>query len=154
LGWTYETGADVAKAILNVGHRDGADLSAWGVFLSESEKPARAELAAAREKLTTKMREVLAAGDALALQGDSGLAQIQTIHRKAAHYLKQHRDWINAEPVEMRDCHGCGAFVKPTLPRCPQCKAPFDLAKCRELWPLEYPVVPQRVKGSEISGTR
>lgn len=34
LGWTYETGADVAKAILNVGHRDGADLSAWGVFLA------------------------------------------------------------------------------------------------------------------------
>ena len=154
LGWTYETGADVAKAILNVGHRDGADLSAWGVFLSERETPTRAELASAREKLTSKMREVLAAGDALALQGDSGLAQIQAIHRKAAHYLKQHRDWINAEPVEMRDCHGCGAFVKPTLPRCPQCKAPFDLTKCRELWPLEYPVVSLQLTAPDAARAR
>lgn len=140
LGWTYDSGEDVAKDILNERNRDGGDLSAWGVFISNSEEPTRAELMKAREKLTAKMREVLAAGDALALQGDQGLAKIQEQHRKAAHYLKQHRSWTSAEPEAMRDCHGCGAFVRQTLPRCPQCKAPFNIEKCRELWPTEYPV--------------
>lgn len=146
MAWTYNTGAEIAKDILNIGHRDGGDLSLWGVFISENEEPTRKELAAAREKLTAKMKEVLAAGDALALQGDSGLAQIQAMHRKAAFYLKQHRDWMSEEPIEMRDCHGCGAFVKPTLPRCPQCKAPFDMARCRELWPTDYPLLAAAAK--------
>jgi hypothetical protein len=145
LGWTYETGMDVAKGMLCIGNVTGADKTEWGCFISTSRTPKASDLAAAKAKLTLKMKEFLAAGDRLALGGEKGLAAIDPMHRRAAQFLKQHRDWASDEVAAMRDCHGCGAYVKPNLPRCPECKVAFDIVKCREFWPLEYPA-PAQVK--------
>jgi len=73
MAWHQEDGIDKARAIIHEGRGglslDAEDLTWWGVFVTENERPTQKELADARRKLNSMLRLIYDAGAALKSRG-------------------------------------------------------------------------------------
>jgi hypothetical protein len=117
-GLQYWGGREVAMDV--TGESEGVpdnDLRNWGVFIAAGEKPTAAELAEAKKRLIATMQKFLHQGDALFNGTQVERNQLGSIHRKAAEYLGQHRDW-NVTPIQMIDCRFCYQKVNPLSAKC------------------------------------
>lgn len=112
-----EKGTDVAFQILGEGPHVSPNSSfrPFGVFISSTEKPSKADLDAARAKLVQKYVELVAeASDAFAMGSDAARNTIRPDwHFVAARALKKTEaecPWLgNTQvPKERQNCPGCG----------------------------------------------
>jgi ribosomal protein L32 len=119
-------GLNICKMITGMDHYhvadmiNGNDRTRWGVFIAAGEVPTKEELAEAKKKLDATMAAILRDGDRLAAMGPAGVAAMDAQHRKAAAYLRQHREWAK-KPDQMDVCPGCGEFVQPGVAKCKHC---------------------------------
>jgi hypothetical protein len=129
LALNYWDGRDVAKDI--TGESEGVpenDLRNWGVFISAGDKPTATELTEAKKRLTATMQKFLQQGDILFNGTQTERNQLSSIHRKAASYLGQYRQW-DVTPVQMTDCRFCFAKVNPAAAKCNSCGSILDRQK-------------------------
>lgn len=125
MAWNPVMGEDLANDILN--NKAGLtelsinspNLEWWGVFASPNEVPTEQELMSAHAKLDKMQTLLLQEGDKKFMEGPSdkpgiGVNSITPMHRAAAIWKGQQRDWAKA-PVTMIECPGCGDNVKPNI---------------------------------------
>jgi hypothetical protein len=117
----------------------------FGLFYSDKPEPTKEQLAEARRKLDAIMTAFLQAGDKLALEGAKGLEQVGPMHRKAAAFKKQKRDW-SMVPESKIDCPGCGGAITPSAVKCVACGAVLNWKKAYELGMVASPNPPSAKK--------
>lgn len=132
-----DDGQWIAEQILGEGrHLDPSQsFRRYGVFISHTEKPSKADLQAAREQLEGHYRDLVAKADAAYAQGPK--ATEETI--SADHYLAARKlnlgpaqcGWIkNATNAASRaNCEGCGATYEVGVILCRSCGFILDPVK-------------------------
>lgn len=122
----------------------------FGLFYSDNPIPTDEQLAEAHKKYDAIMTAFLQAGDKLALEGAKGLEQIGPMHRKAATFKKQKREW-SIVPESKVDCPGCGGAITPSAVKCVSCGAVLNWAKAYELGMVASPTPPSAKKDARVS---
>jgi hypothetical protein len=116
--YSYEihSGLDIAKEVIGINGGSGSDdKSKWGVFIAAGDAPTKEELAAARAKLTQKMKDLVRQADAFQAAGPLQYENIGDWHRKACLYLNETRPWNN-DPKENVAPVLCEACMQPYPP--------------------------------------
>jgi hypothetical protein len=108
------------------------DLEQHGVFVAEGDKPTGQELEAAITRMTDYYRLLVSDGDAkYAANRDLRTNGITDVHRRAALWLKEEREWC-FRVGERPDCPYCGAKVIPRAAVCVTCRAILDVDRAVE----------------------
>jgi hypothetical protein len=100
----------------------GANLDDLGVFYTRNETPTEQEIAAAREKMETTYRKLLAMASSIEAAGR--IDDITPLMRIAASYFGEDRSW-NRIYKKTTECPGCGEPAKQGIIRHP-CGFIFD----------------------------
>lgn len=119
--------ADVVVADI-LGMKEGHaanDLRNYGVFVSDKEVPTKAELEKAKALLIKRMTEDLREGDKLWAGDVKSRNQVGHIHRRAARYLNQAREW-DAALIAQASCPFCDNSIQPHALKCPHCSEILD----------------------------
>lgn len=110
----YEDGLAVARDIIGLGHSKSPanSLIPWGVFISATAKPSKAELDRANRTLDEKAAQLVEEADGFYNQGPQQYVNITIDHRWAANRTNQKRAWMQPL-VKMDNCPGCQEPLKP-----------------------------------------
>lgn len=118
---TPTPGEDVVKSILGT-DRPEEDITRFGVFASNNEKPTKEELAEAKKKLIPFLQKQIAQADRYFASADAG--ERQSVYDikffEAARYLNVKKPWLS-EAAEMTLCPFCSSAVRPGAPKCGSC---------------------------------
>lgn len=118
-------GSAFAESVIGVGkHRHQTeDLRRWGVFISKGDEPTTKEIAAARDHLRERYKELVTQADGYYGDGPGEYRNITRQHRDAL-------DWLTADGIDMED----RPWHKPLTSKaeCPAChgKIPLGSVKC------------------------
>jgi hypothetical protein len=118
---------EVAQDLCHEINSDGGEDSYFGVFVTEHDEPTEDELNAARLRLETFYRRLVAAADREWERSHSFLF-INDVERRAAQYLGLEKEWFY-QARELADCPACGEKVKPGVAVCKKCGAILDREK-------------------------
>jgi len=134
----YEEGVDVANDILYIGRGYTADLDRrnYGLFISETPKPSKEQIRAAKDALLkTYGRLVREADD---LERSNKRSEIGEIHRVAGRALGVVKPWLDEAPREAANCPACQKMIDLETVKCPHCSAILDWQRAKDFYPTEY----------------
>jgi hypothetical protein len=109
---TFQSGQQTADAIMMIGPGMAAALDRRNIgwFVSSHNPPEDSEVDRAKEIFTTQCQKLIREADNYYARNQ--LNEINEMHRRAAHYLKQNKKaWVSIE-YKMIDCPGCGEPVR------------------------------------------
>lgn len=102
------------------------DLENHGVFVAAGEKPTQLELSQARERMENYYRHLVEDGDGkYAANRDMSRNGITDVHRRAALYLGEEREWAYVARRKV-DCPFCSEKVVPGVAICRSCNSILD----------------------------
>lgn len=115
-----------------------SDFTRFGVFMSESNPPKKAEVEAAREKLEKTCVDLCQEGDTAWIGDDASRHFIRNsnLHKIAARVIGHEAEWC-ASPKRKTTCPACGGSVVAgaAIHNAPECGAVLDEAKARKYFP-------------------
>jgi len=118
---------EIAEDLAHEINSDGGEQSDFGVFVCAGETPGEDELAAARARLETFYRGLVAAADRT-WQRTHNVVLISDLERRAARALRLEKEW-SYEPSERIECPACGETLRPGVAVCRVCRAVLDKEK-------------------------
>ncbi len=122
---------EVAEDLCREMNSDGGDDSFFGVFVAKGDKPTRAELSEAQERLKAFYQRLVAVADREWERSHSYLF-INDVQRRAARHLGLDKEW-HYKAQETIECPGCGEKIKPHVAVCRVCGAILDKTKAAAL---------------------
>jgi hypothetical protein len=122
---------EVAEDLCHEMNSDGGDDSFFGVFVAKGDKPTRAEISEAQERLAAFYGRLVAAADREWERSHSYLF-INDVQRRAARHLGLDKEW-HYQARETIECPGCGDKIKPHVAVCRTCGAILNATKAAEL---------------------